>query len=37
MNLIKRMKKESVKEYKTFTFEEVQKLIRNARPKWLGD
>lgn len=37
MNLIKGMKKESVKEYKTFTFEEVQKLIKNARPKWLGD
>lgn len=37
MLLIKGMKKVPVKEYNTFSYDEVQKLIQNARPKWLGD
>lgn len=35
--LIKKMKKEPTKEYEVYTCDEVEKLIKVARPKWLGD
>lgn len=35
--LIKKLKKEPSKEYDIFTCEEVEQLIKVARPKWMGD
>lgn len=37
MLLIKKLKRVPVKEFEIFSPEEVQKLIKVARPKWLGD
>lgn len=37
MIFIKKIKRVPAQEYEIFTFEEVQKLIQVARPKWLGD
>lgn len=35
--LVQTMKREPVKEFSIYSFDEVQKLIKAARPKWLGD
>lgn len=37
MTLVKKLKKEPVREFEIYTSDEVEKLINVARPKWLGD